>query len=91
MIELLYYLGFAFLGWWLRSQGLAAGQAPGKPPAAIQSVPLDRDMLLAILKMLLERQGLQLPGAPGIGPGTIFHVPVEVSASPKAPAVSNGA
>jgi hypothetical protein len=77
LIQLLYYAGFAVLGWWLRSQGLI--RTPAKTPAP--TPPSDREALLELLKSLLDRLA-QAPAA-GNPNASVFHVPIEVAASPR--------
>lgn len=84
LIQLLYYAGFAVLGWWLRSQGLL--RTPVKTPApSTPAAPADREALLELLKSLLDRLA-QAPAASPINPAaSVFHVPIEVAASARQP------
>lgn len=82
LVQLVYYAGFALLGWWLRHQGLLKAPAsPVVPPA-----PADQKALVELLKTLLDRL-LQAPAAVPENPAatTVFHVPVEVAATAKNP------
>ena len=85
VVQMLYYAGFAVLGWWLRHRGVLGGDpAPAPAPA----VPNDRQALLDLLKSLLDRLAQAPAGGPANPAASVFHVPIEVAASPKAP-VSN--
>lgn len=78
LVQLLYYAGFALLGWWLRHQGLL--KTPPPTPA-----PMDQKAIIELLKALLDRL-LQAPSnAESSSPATVFHVPVEVAATTKQP------
>ena len=78
LAQLLYYAGFAVLGWWLRHRGLL-GPSPGPAPAP---APADKQALVELLKSLLDRLAQAPPPAnPSAG---VFHVPIEVAAGPRA-------
>jgi len=54
LVQLLYYAGFAVLGWWLRHQGLL--RTPNSTPTpALPAASNDRQALLELLKSLLDR------------------------------------
>jgi hypothetical protein len=82
VLQILYYVGFAALGWWLRHQGfIAPGPSPTPTPA-----PLDQSALIELLKTLLDR--LAAPAKPPATPpatGNVVHVPIEVAANVKQP------
>lgn len=88
MIQLAYYAGFALLGWWLRHQGIAVPSTPATPasptPAAPSNTP-NQQVLIDLLKSLLDR--LAPPATPTPPPiaGNIVHVPIEVAANVKQP------
>ncbi len=81
VIQLLYYAGFALLGWWLRHQGIAL---PSTKPAPVPSPagPIDQRALIEFLKSLLDR--LAVPNASSPSPSAnVVHVPIEVATSVK--------
>jgi hypothetical protein len=81
VLQLLYYAGFALLGWWLRHQGVL--QPPSGPAAPPAPPPVDQKGLIELLKTLLDRLA-QAP-APSAPNSTVFHVPIEVAAGAKPP------
>lgn len=83
LVQLVYYAGFALLGWWLRHQGLL--KTPPIGPPAPAGTP-DQKALVELLKTLLDRL-LQTPAPLPENPAatTVFHVPVEVAATAKNP------
>jgi hypothetical protein len=84
LIQLLYYAGFAVLGWYLRHRGIAL---PSNTPAPAPSNGPDQTVLLDLLKALLDR--LSPPPSPPQLPiaGNVVHVPIEVAANVKQPSV----
>ena len=87
LLQMLYYAGFALLGWWLRHQGVLGPSAkPSSPPA----LPMDPKGLVELLKALLDRLAQQ-PPAPAPPGATTFHVPIEIAASAKQPAGAGSA
>lgn len=84
LLQLLYYAGFALLGWFLRHQGLL--QTPARPvPLAPPALPIDQKVLIDLLKSLLDRL-VQPPSEPTPpAPSAVFHVPIEVAATPRTP------
>lgn len=73
VLQILYYAGFAVLGWWLRHRGLIG------PTLAPTPTPADRQALIELLKSLLDRLA-QAP-SPAVNPSAgVFHVPIEVAA-----------
>ncbi len=85
LVQLLYYAGFAVLGWWLRHQGLLRSPAAGTPAPAIPTSPNDRQALIELLKSLLDRLAQAPPAGPAHSGASVFHVPIEVAASPRQP------
>jgi hypothetical protein len=89
MIQLLYYAGFAVLGWWLRHRGIALPSAPALPAPGPQPAPApnnqpDPRALVDLLKSLIDR--LAVPAAPSpANTGNVVHVPIEVAANVKQP------
>lgn len=88
MIQLLYYAGFALLGWYLRHRGIALPSAPTPPsPATLTpSNTPNQQVLIDLLKSLLDR--LAVPATPAAPiAGNVVHVPIEVAANVKQPSV----
>lgn len=85
LVQLLYYAGFALLGWWLRHRGLLAPSPAPAGPAASGAPPADRQALLELLKSLLDHLAQPTPASPPNPTASVFHVPIEVAASPKQP------
>lgn len=86
LVQLGYYAAFALLGWWLSRRGLPT--APVSPSPAAAPLLLDQQTLVALLKALMDRMAQPVAGA-GFGGSNVFHVPIEVSANPKAPIPGN--
>ena len=89
MIQLAYYAGFALLGWWLRHQGVALPSTPASPPAT-PSTPANtpnQQVLIDLLKSLLDRLAPPATPTPPAIAGNIVHVPIEVAANVKQPSV----
>jgi hypothetical protein len=88
VLQILYYVGFAALGWWLRHQGfIAPGPTPTPTPTP---APLDQGTLIELLKTLLDRLAAPSKPAPLATPpatGNVVHVPIEVAANVKQPSV----
>jgi hypothetical protein len=85
LMQLLYYAGFAVLGWWLRHRGILAPPAtPGGGATPAPAGPADQEVLIDLLKGLLDRL-IQAPAGPGQpnAPGHVITVPFEVAATPK--------
>lgn len=85
LMQLLYYAGFAVLGWWLRHRGILGPRTgPNGGPAPAPAGPVDQKVLIDLLKGLLDRL-VQAPPAPGQpnAPGHVITVPFEVAATPK--------
>jgi hypothetical protein len=85
LLQLLYYAGFALLGWWLRHQGVLSPK-----PAIPSPLSVDPKGLVELLKALLDRLAQQPPAVAPPG-ATTFHVPIEIAASAKQPAGAGGA
>lgn len=81
VIQLLYYAGFALLGWWLRHRGIAL---PTVTPAQPANAPPDQKALLDLLKSVLDRLAPTPPSTPPAS-GNVVHVPIEVAANVKQP------
>lgn len=86
LLQLLYYAGFAVLGWWLRHRGVLG---PSDKPLTLPP-PVDAKGLVEILKALLDRLAQQ-PPAPAAPGAATFHVPIEIAASAKQPTGASGA
>ena len=86
MIQLAYYAGFALLGWWLRHQGVALPSTPASPPATPTNTP-NQQVLIDLLKSLLDRLAPPATPTPPVMTGNIVHVPIEVAANVKQPSV----
>jgi hypothetical protein len=85
VIQILYYAGFALLGWWLRHQGITL---PGVPAPSTPTTPSngpDQRALVELLKSLLDR--LAAPAPSPANTGNVVHVPIEVAANVKQPQV----
>jgi hypothetical protein len=87
LLQMLYYAGFALLGWWLRHQGVLG---PSAKPATPPPLSMDPKGLVELLKALLERLSQQ-PSAPAAPGAATFHVPIEIAASPRQPSGAGGA
>lgn len=82
LIQILYYAGFALLGWWLRHRGIALPSVPA--PAPTPSSQPDQRALVELLKSLLDRLAAP-PASPPANTGNVVHVPIEVAANVKQP------
>ena len=86
MIQLLYYAGFALLGWWLRHQGITLPSTPPASPPAPSNTP-NQQVLIDLLKSLLDRLAPPSVPQPLVTTGNVVHVPIEVAANVKQPSV----
>jgi hypothetical protein len=87
LMQLLYYAGFAVLGWWLRHRGILGPRpAPNGGAGPAPTGTVDQKVLIDLLKGLLDRL-VQAPAPPAPGqpnaPGHVITVPFEVAATPK--------
>jgi hypothetical protein len=87
LIQLAFYAAFTLLGWWLSRRGLLpASVLPTNSAAGAPN--LDQQMLMAILRAILNQMPPQQSA--GTAPGSsLIHVPIEVSANPRAPVTTN--
>jgi hypothetical protein len=84
LVQVVSYVGFALLGWWLRHQGLTLpGSTPAPAPAAAS--PFDQKALIELLKTLLDRLAAPPSATPSAPSGNVVHVPIEVATNVKQP------
>ena len=83
VVQLLYYAGFAALGWYLRHRGIALPTS-GTPAPAPPSGPNPKD-LIDLLRSVLDRLSPPAPPSPPAATGNVVHVPIEVAANIKQP------